>query len=143
MAVQYSCKEAFLYACIGISLLYITSIAINYNMVINGAIVEGRITEYYADRSSHWLYTYTIKGEDYSCLTTYSKQVSISDTILVIYNTKKINRSRVVRKQGMSPTLMSDRAQFVVVNNMSPAERQELKDRLMSDLRKRYWVKSK
>ena len=117
----------------------------NHYLVRNGCIVEAVITRKYSGvRNRQYSdYVYTINGANFSNTTNSSKNASVNDTILVVVSANKQERSRPISLYHGHAIIIYDITERVVVNNMSAEEKRELSDRLMADLRKRYWVKSK
>ena len=117
----------------------------NHYLVKNGSIVEAVIARKYsgARNRPYSDYVYTINGANFSNTTNSAKNASVNDTILVVVSATKQERSRPISLFHGHPIIIYDITERVVVNNLSADQKRDLSDRLMADLRKRYWVKSK
>ena len=136
----------YIRVCVIMASLYVVCHLIyNHYLVKDGIIVEAVICRKYtgAHGCQYRDYAYAVNGINFTGTTSHSKNASVNDTIFVVVSAKKHERSRPVSLVQGRAIIFNDINQRVVVNNMSSEEKRELSDRLMSDLRKRYWVKSK
>lgn len=146
---EMSFKEGLRIYIVGLALMLILYLSCNFifnhYLIKNSCIVEAVITRKYSGiRNRQYSdYVYTINGANFSNTTNSSKNASVNDTILVVVSASKQERSRPISLFRGRAIILYDIKQRVVVNNMSADEKRELSDKLMADLRRRYWVKSK
>ena len=128
---------------VGIVLIYTLPPILDHFLVKNGIIIEAVVTEkhnYGFNPNFH--YAYKVDKMEYNGKTVLRKNIIINDTILIIRSAKNMNKSCVVCLQRNQATLSASAKQhIVVVNNLSSDEKKALAERLMAELKKRYWVK--
>lgn len=128
---------------VGIVLMYTVPPIFSHFLVKNGIIIEAVVTEkhiYGRNKTVH--YAYKVDKTEYNGKTVLRKNISVNDTILVIMSARNMNKSCAVCLRRNQATLSASAKRLVVINNLSSDEKKELAERLLADLKKRYWVKT-
>lgn len=128
---------------VGIVLMYTVPPIFSHFLVKNGIIIEAVVTEkhiYGRNKTVH--YAYKVDKTEYNGKTVLRKNIFINDTILIIRSARNMNKSCAICLRRNQATLSASAKQhIVVVNNLSSDEKKALAERLMAELKKRYWVK--
>lgn len=120
----------------------VNTLIYNHNLVKNGDIIEAVVSErYHVGAPSYYNYIYKINQKEYEGSTNPTKNITINDTIMVIYNVKDNRKSRAIRLRRNQVIISFSAPRHVVVNNLSSDEKKAMAERLMAELKKRYWVK--